>query len=31
MPDTPPGAILFGEVNIAMPNENMKAPIAIII
>ena len=31
IPDTPPGAILFGEVNIAMPNENMKAPIAIII
>ena len=31
IPDTPPGAILFGEVNIAIPNEKMKAPIAIII
>ena len=29
IPDTPPGAILFGEVNIAMPKENMKAPMAI--
>ena len=31
IPDTPPGAILFGEVNIAIPNENIKAPIAITI
>ena len=31
IPDTPPGAILFGAENITIPRENSVAPIAITI
>ncbi len=29
IPDTPPGAMLFGAENITIPSEKIKAPIAI--